>query len=500
MEDDEVTFAESVTISSNLLDGRPFVVRRSLKKANDTLLLFLAMEGEQRVTHVLKKFVQRFSPDEREDIRKFRADIEQEFNIMRKLEDATYVAKALRMHVCELSKDSELIGYILMEYTGPNLDSYLRSQKYTTKDVEKWFQQTLVALAYAEHKRIYHGDISLENVTVTAKGDVRIIDFGASLVIEEERYTKTTTSFNNKTKGHTSIYLPPEVIQNKLFSYNLVDVYCFGMTFYYLAARDKGLKKFTAEKKSEKDYQPFWKSLCTVTKSFSPEFVRTIKGALEYNMDKRMTFDRLRTAYYSIPAEVAAEETKCETRGKTVGILALGCANAGKTLLLRRLSGDVNEVTMPTVAIDYLTCTEHVGGQTVTLRMFDTCGQERLKSLVLMVYKQADLVLFVFDVADPVSFMSVRMWMDEARMNCKLGVPAILVANKIDETPCVSEKEQRELLGENAGLQLVKVSALKMTGMTELKAMIMKKAGEILARPMGKKLSTVKAVQPGCAC
>ncbi len=475
MQDEGVFFEESYTISSNLLEGRPFDVRHIIQKASDTQLLFLGVDSPN-ITHVLKRFVQSFNHDETKDIETYKKTITQEFDIMHKMKGAVYVAKVLKMHICEMNKYSEIVGYILMEYTGHTLRSYLREHDYTKEDVEKWFGQSLKALVYADAQRIYHGDITLDNITIDAHRDVRIVDFGTSMVLDEEHYSKTTTSFNNKTKGRTSVYLPPEVIQNKLFSFKLVDVYCFGMTFYYLAARDNGLKNFSDAKKSSKAYKAFLSAVSTATEGYSAKFISGLKGALEYSMENRLSFDQIANIYFCRTQPPLPEEEKQQflSMKYAVGVIALGPSGAGKTKLLQQLSGVIEGKS--TVGIDFFYCREKVNGATITLRLIDTCGQEREKSIVKGMYHMADIVLFVFDVTKPNDVNDLRMWIGEAKENCFEGFRAILVANKMDLTPCVSERVQRELTEEVEGMELMKISALKATGTKELKALIMKKA------------------------
>ena len=72
--------------------------------------------------------------------------------------------------------------------------------------------------------------------------------------------------------------------------------------------------------------------------------------------------------------------------------------------------------------------------QKIILRIVDTAGQEKYKSLGKGYFKNADGVLFVFAVNNKDSFENIKSWIAlfEESNNSSLNIPKVLVGNKSD--------------------------------------------------------------------
>ena len=71
-------------------------------------------------------------------------------------------------------------------------------------------------------------------------------------------------------------------------------------------------------------------------------------------------------------------------------------------------------------------------GDRVTFEIWDTAGQERYRSIAKIYYKDAKVVLAVYDVTSMTSFEEMKHWIDEVRNNSGKNVRIIIVGNKID--------------------------------------------------------------------
>lgn len=71
-------------------------------------------------------------------------------------------------------------------------------------------------------------------------------------------------------------------------------------------------------------------------------------------------------------------------------------------------------------------------GKVYRLQMWDTAGQERYRSLIPTYLKNAQCVIFVYDVTKQNSLENVRMWQKLFKEHQE--APGILVGNKIDLT------------------------------------------------------------------
>ena len=71
-------------------------------------------------------------------------------------------------------------------------------------------------------------------------------------------------------------------------------------------------------------------------------------------------------------------------------------------------------------------------GKDVRLRIFDTAGQERFKSVSASFIKKADGVILIYDIGEKDSFEAVENWIKSIREIGKDKLPIILVGNKCD--------------------------------------------------------------------
>ena len=82
-------------------------------------------------------------------------------------------------------------------------------------------------------------------------------------------------------------------------------------------------------------------------------------------------------------------------------------------------------------------------GQEVRLRIYDTAGQERFKSVAVSFIKKAEGVILIYDISNKATFESLEEWIKNIKESGKENLPIILVGNKCDLPP---EKRQVELI------------------------------------------------------
>ena len=114
-----------------------------------------------------------------------------------------------------------------------------------------------------------------------------------------------------------------------------------------------------------------------------------------------------------------------------LGILILGDTNVGKTSLLLNYTDNYYVGShVATVGIDYKFKTIKIKDIDVKLQIWDTSGQERFRSLAKNYLKNADGIIFVYDITDKKTFEGVKDWIKEAESQ---GIyKQILVGNKCD--------------------------------------------------------------------
>ena len=114
-------------------------------------------------------------------------------------------------------------------------------------------------------------------------------------------------------------------------------------------------------------------------------------------------------------------------------ILLLGDSSVGKTSLILKYTEDYfQETYLSTVGIEYKTKTLEIKGVEVTLEIWDTAGQERFRSLSKTFIKDAEGIIFVYDITNKKSFDDLKIWIKECEDHAKKDYKKILVGNKID--------------------------------------------------------------------
>lgn len=124
-----------------------------------------------------------------------------------------------------------------------------------------------------------------------------------------------------------------------------------------------------------------------------------------------------------------------------VKIIVLGCANVGKTSLMKRYCQNTfTQTRRATIGVDFATKRVEVNGQSVLLQIWDTAGQERFHGGTLggPFYRGADGALIVYDLSDAQTFDQVDQWRREllsklTRENDEGAIPTVVVGNKTDK-------------------------------------------------------------------
>ncbi|MEZ6184933.1 MAG: serine/threonine-protein kinase [Planctomycetota bacterium] len=86
------------------------------------------------------------------------------------------------------------------------------------------------AVAVAHRQGVVHRDLKPTNVLVTAEGQVRLIDFGVSIGLDQERLTQTGGAVG------TPVYMPPEQLAGRCDPDPTQDVWALGVIAYELFA------------------------------------------------------------------------------------------------------------------------------------------------------------------------------------------------------------------------------------------------------------------------
>ena len=126
-----------------------------------------------------------------------------------------------------------------------------------------------------------------------------------------------------------------------------------------------------------------------------------------------------------------------ENKVCTFKIIVLGDSNVGKTSYIKLCKHGYFNDEQITIGVDFETLTLHFPDKQIKLKIWDTGGQERFRSIIDLFYKNIDGALIFFDCTNIASILHVNYWINEAKKKVSEDIPITIVANKwksIDET------------------------------------------------------------------
>ena len=155
----------------------------------------------------------------------------------------------------------------------------------------------------------------------------------------------------------------------------------------------------------------------------------------------------------------------------TFKLITLGNSGVGKTSIIKRYVYNIFETdNMATIGINFsfkeLTLKN---GKKVKLKLIDTAGEEKYQSLSKSYYKNAEGVLFVFDLSEIRSFNNISEWIKVYNeYNNDDKIPRYLIGNKCELDSKVDDKLIDEFLKQNTNYTYKKISAAQNIGVDEL--------------------------------
>ena len=147
---------------------------------------------------------------------------------------------------------------------------------------------------------------------------------------------------------------------------------------------------------------------------------------------------------------------------KEIKVLLLGESNVGKTSIFNRFIENKYEANISsTIGVDFESKTLTYKNNKYTIKLFDTAGQERFRSITQSYFRMGDAFFFVFDITNEHSFQSIPGWIDLVKEVVE-DPKFIILANKDDikDKVKISDETIKNKLGQ---YNIIKTSALKNT-------------------------------------
>ena len=140
-------------------------------------------------------------------------------------------------------------------------------------------------------------------------------------------------------------------------------------------------------------------------------------------------------------------------------ILLIGDSHVGKTsLLLKYVDDFFPEEHIATIGIEYKDKIINKDGYNIRLQIWDTAGQERFNSITKNIYRNANGVLFVYDVTNRKSYNSMKNWIKDTE-KIDRDIKGIILANKIDLEEREVNTDELEELGNRMNMKFLETSA-----------------------------------------
>jgi len=212
----------------------------------------------------------------------------------RLLREAQSVAKLDHPNICGILEVSEEDGrnFICMQYVeGETLDARMKHRRLELSESLTIAIQVADALAEAHSSGTIHRDIKLSNIMLTARGAVKVMDFGLAKLIkpaelvESEAETEALLSTPGALIG-TLPYMSPEQVRGEALD-GRSDIFSFGVVLYEMISGQQPFanKSSAATASSILTLEPA--PLARFSKETPVELERIVSKALHKNPDER---------------------------------------------------------------------------------------------------------------------------------------------------------------------------------------------------------------------
>lgn len=138
-------------------------------------------------------------------------------------------------------------------------------------------------------------------------------------------------------------------------------------------------------------------------------------------------------------------------------IVLRGSRRVGKQSILNYLVGELKNQNLYLSNRDFSIRSIKVDQLSIKIQVWDLALFERFRSIIQKLIKQANIIIFIFDLTNEESFEDVTYYIDELKDAAYGKISKILVGNKCDLEPSISnDKIQTRAL--ELGLTYLEIS------------------------------------------
>ena len=140
----------------------------------------------------------------------------------------------------------------------------------------------------------------------------------------------------------------------------------------------------------------------------------------------------------------------------------VGDLEVGKTSILKKITqNEFSEEYTPTLGYEFNPYLIKVNDTILKLQIWDMCGNENYRSVLLNLYRNASLGILVYSVTSKESFNNLENWISQLKKYALPGSKIILIGNKSDdeEKRVVTYEQGKEICEKNNLEFFMEVSA-----------------------------------------
>ena len=184
-------------------------------------------------------------------------------------------------------------------------------------------------------------------------------------------------------------------------------------------------------------------------------------------------------------------------------VVVVGDSGVGKTSILNRIAnGTFYEMTTSTVGAAFLNYTaEHKGSQ-LSIKLWDTAGQEKFQSLLPLYLRNASIALFVVDCSNSDTIEESGKYLELLHSTLPPDAVVFFVVNKTDlmEENDITVIEKLRKWGEDNSMVSFDVSAKEGTGIELLKDKIALECVRVMEKRKQLQASSLKTSKSSSEC
>lgn len=207
-----------------------------------------------------------------------RKSVKREIKLMEKMRN---------QHIIRLYEVIDTSKYVIliMEYVGGgSLHGYLKAQsnrRLEEKEAKRIFKQIVEGIRYCHNRCITHRDIKLENLLLDDHYNIKIIDFGFSTCIPNEKKIKIFCG--------TPSYMAPEIVNKTEYCGPPADIWALGVLLFTILSGCFPYRGATDKELYSKITRADYKLPAEVHNSLSGAAIDLISSLFNTNADARPT-------------------------------------------------------------------------------------------------------------------------------------------------------------------------------------------------------------------